>query len=50
MKEGEAVIYLGCEILHGRKQLKHDSNAQVFFHYVDKNGPNTEFKDDVKMY
>ena len=39
MKEGDAVIYLGCEVPHGRRIFKHDHNAQVFLHDVDQNGP-----------
>lgn len=37
---GDAVIYLGCEVNHGRKKFEGDFCAQVFMHYVDRYGPN----------
>jgi|TARA_B100000085_G_scaffold75846_2_gene68113 hypothetical protein len=46
MEEGDAVIYLGYDIPHGRKTFKHDGCAQVFFHFVDKDGPYTDHKND----
>ena len=46
MNEGDAIIYMGCDIPHGREKFQHDANAQVFFHYVDKNGNFTNHKDD----
>ena len=46
MEEGDAVIYLGFEVPHGRKPFKHDGCAQVFFHFVDKAGEFTDHKDD----
>lgn len=39
LEPGDGVIYLGCEIPHYRKIFKGDYCAQVFFHYVDQNGP-----------
>jgi hypothetical protein len=48
LEEGDAVIYLGCELTHGRKPFKGDGCAQVFFHYVDKNGPYTEYVNDKR--
>tara|TARA_R110000744_G_scaffold129705_1_gene237169 strand:+ start:2593 stop:3138 length:546 start_codon:yes stop_codon:yes gene_type:complete len=47
LEEGDAVIYLGCEIPHGRKKFKSDGCAQVFFHYVDQKGPYTQYRDDT---
>lgn len=46
MEEGDAVIYLGYDITHGRKPFKHDGCAQVFFHFVDKDGPYTDHRND----
>jgi hypothetical protein len=46
MEEGDAVIYLGCELEHGRKPFEGDCCAQVFMHYVDANGEYSHFKDD----
>ena len=48
MKIGDAVMYLGCEISHGRKPFRGIENAQVFFHYVDKNGPYKDYKGDTR--
>tara|TARA_R110000782_G_scaffold257682_1_gene347004 strand:+ start:685 stop:1236 length:552 start_codon:yes stop_codon:yes gene_type:complete len=48
IEEGDAVIYLGCQIEHGRKQFKGDGCAQVFMHYVDAHGEYSNFKDDNK--
>jgi len=46
MEEGDGVIYLGCELRHGRKPFTGDGCAQVFMHYVDQNGPYAKYKDD----
>ena len=35
---GDAVIYLGAELYHERKEFKGDYHLQTFLHYVDKNG------------
>jgi hypothetical protein len=48
MEEGDAVAYLGCDVLHGRKPFKGDHNAQVFLHYVDVNGENKDYANDPK--
>ena len=51
LEPGEAAIYLGCELMHGRKEFKGDWQAQTFLHYVDKNGPYTKWaKDTRKLY
>jgi len=43
LEEGDAVIYPGCDEPHGRPGIyKGEGMAQVFLHYVNKNGP---FKD-----
>lgn len=47
MEEGDGVIYLGCELQHGRtEKFKGDGMAQIFMHYVDKNGPYVEHEND----
>jgi len=46
LNEGDAILYAGHEVPHGRKPFTGDSNAQVFFHYVDQHGPFTHHKDD----
>lgn len=44
---GDAVMYLGCDLTHGRKDyFKGDYMAQVFFHYVDQKGLYKEHKND----
>ena len=43
LKEGEAVLYNGCDQEHWRPGIyKGKGMAQVFFHYVNKNGPYTD--------
>jgi len=42
---GELAVYKGCDILHWRQAFKGNWHVQVFFHYVDANGP---YKDHVK--
>lgn len=46
MEEGDGVIYLGVELEHGRKPFKGDGCAQVFMHYVDRDGPFSRFAND----
>lgn len=46
MDIGDAVMYLGCEVNHGRKPFQGKYCAQVFFHYVDANGIYKIFKKD----
>tara|TARA_Y100000592_G_scaffold44955_1_gene71324 strand:- start:25 stop:594 length:570 start_codon:yes stop_codon:yes gene_type:complete len=46
MKRGDGVIYLGCEDEHWRENFTGDYHLQTFFHYVDKNGPNSNYKYD----
>jgi predicted 2-oxoglutarate/Fe(II)-dependent dioxygenase YbiX len=36
---GEMAVYKGCEILHWRPAFKGNWHVQVFFHYVDADGP-----------
>jgi len=43
LEEGDAVLYNGCDQEHWRSGVyKGEGMAQVFFHYVDQNGPNTK--------
>ena len=40
LNEGDGILYSGCIEEHWRSGIyKGDGMAQVFFHYVDKNGP-----------
>ena len=48
---GDMVIYRGCDLPHHRESFNFDDEAwhiQGFFHYVDANGPNAEFKFDKR--
>ena len=40
MYPGDALVYRGCVVEHWREQWDGERQAQVFFHYVDRNGPN----------
>ena len=43
LKEGDAVIYAGCDQEHWRPgTYKGEGIAQVFFHYVNQHGPNKD--------
>jgi len=42
---GDATIYKGCDIDHWREPFKGEWQCQVFFHFVDANGP---YKDQYK--
>ena len=47
LEEGDAVLYKGCEVEHWREPYTEGTKqAQVFLHYVDANGPLTEWKND----
>eukprot|EP00918_Siedleckia_nematoides_P004213 GHVU01009446.1.p2 GENE.GHVU01009446.1~~GHVU01009446.1.p2 ORF type:complete len:195 (+),score=12.96 GHVU01009446.1:844-1428(+) len=49
LESGDAVIYKGCEVTHWRRKLpKGHINVQFMLHYVDKNGPNAEYKFDKR--
>ena len=48
MSPGDAVIYLGCELDHWRDNFEGDYHIQSFLHYVDKEGPNKDFKYDKR--
>ena len=50
LKPGQAVVYKGCEITHSRKEIQGDWQAQVFLHYVNKNGPNRNFVRDERPF
>jgi hypothetical protein len=43
LKEGDAVLYAGCDQEHGRPgTYKGEGMAQVFLHYVNQIGPNKD--------
>ena len=39
LRDGDAVIYKGCEVEHWRNEFMGDWHSQFFLHYVNKNGP-----------
>jgi len=40
LEEGDGLLYAGCDHKHGRPGIyKGEGMAQVFFHYVNKDGP-----------
>ncbi len=39
LRPGDALIYRGIELTHWREPYKGRKLAQVFLHYVDRNGP-----------
>jgi hypothetical protein len=48
-KPGDAVVYKGCELSHGRPTaFEGDHHAQVFLHYIDIDGPNQDWVFDSK--
>ena len=49
MNIGDAVIFRGQELYHWREKYTEGQwQAQVFVHYVDKNGPHAEWKYDKR--
>lgn len=45
LEQGELAVYKGCDVVHWRPSFKGQWHVQVFFHYVDANGP---YKDHVR--
>jgi predicted 2-oxoglutarate/Fe(II)-dependent dioxygenase YbiX len=45
---GDAAMYRGCEKHHWRNKFEGKWQAQVFLHYVDANGPYSEWKYDKR--
>jgi hypothetical protein len=43
---GDALLYRGCECKHWRERFEGHHAAQVFLHYVAKDGPNASYKFD----
>jgi predicted 2-oxoglutarate/Fe(II)-dependent dioxygenase YbiX len=39
LQPGDGVLYKGCDIYHWREEFKGEWQCQIFFHYVDANGP-----------
>jgi len=46
LEPGEMAVYKGCDVVHWRTEFKGKWHVQVFFHYVDADGPHkNEYKD-----
>jgi len=50
LNEGDACIYLGCELEHWREKFLGDWCAQVFIHYVDADGPKKDYHIDKRLF
>ena len=50
LNNGDAAIYLGCEVPHWRQEFTGDYQHQAFLHYVDKEGKNVEYYLDKRDY
>jgi hypothetical protein len=50
LENGDAVIYLGCELEHYREEFEGDFCSQVFLHYVDANGSHKEFEKNKRRF
>lgn len=49
LARGDALLYRGCECPHWRGEFTGEYHAQVFLHYVDRNGPRAEWKFDKRQ-
>ncbi len=45
---GDMLIYRGMDVPHWRESYEGERLAQVFLHYVDRNGPHSEWKFDKR--
>jgi len=45
---GDGVLYFASESPHWRGEFDGEHHAQAFFHYVDRRGPNAEWKFDKR--
>jgi hypothetical protein len=48
LRPGDGLIYRGCDCYHWREPFPGHHLAQVFLHYVDRNGPNATWKFDKR--
>lgn len=42
LEPGDCLVYRGCEVKHWREKFDGELQAQVFMHYVDRNGPHSD--------
>lgn len=53
LSSGDLIVYRGCDLEHWRDEFKapeESYHSQVFLHYVNANGPYTEYKFDQRPY
>jgi hypothetical protein len=48
LQPGDMVVYKGSEVEHWREPYTGKEQIQLFFHYVDANGPHAECKFDYR--
>ena len=48
LEPGDGLLYKGTECPHWREAFEGESATQVFFHYVDQNGPYAEWRFDKR--
>jgi hypothetical protein len=48
LQPGDGLVYRGCDCFHWREPFPGNHLAQVFLHYVDRDGPNAEWKFDKR--
>ena len=48
LNDGDLCIYLGTEVHHWREKFNGNKYMQLFLHYVDKNGPHSEWAYDKR--
>jgi hypothetical protein len=49
LEPGDALVYKGVELPHWRNRFSGERAAQVFMHYVDRNGPFQEWRMDKRI-
>tara|TARA_R100001082_G_scaffold99442_1_gene68190 strand:+ start:321 stop:878 length:558 start_codon:yes stop_codon:yes gene_type:complete len=50
LEPGDAVVYRGIELEHWRDVFKGHKQCQLFMHYVDKDGPYSEWVYDKRAF
>jgi hypothetical protein len=46
LKPGDAIAYRGTDLSHWREKLDYEWHMQAFMHYVDRDGPDADWKFD----
>jgi hypothetical protein len=48
LRPGDGLVYRGCDCFHWREPFPGRQLTQLFLHYVDRDGPNAEWKFDKR--